>query len=324
MNENPRCSVESLAADEPLAGSAPRARAWLILEQSGPYGFDALSDSHLPAEVRLALAEAGKETGTNVLLARPVGQHADTHVVGDSRRFWLAHCAPGGARMRSGVLADAELTRPDLRDVLSAASHGELPPWGSRTSDPLMLVCTNSKRDLCCALEGRPLAEALSADPTTSESVLEVSHIGGHRFAPTVLLLPTGHVYGRLNAEQARSVLIGARSGKLLHPEHLRGRSSAAQPAQVAAVAIRTGYDIEGLDSLDVLRKVGDKVVPFPLRWDGEDGHAEIEVRHRDGRAWSVSVAQSQLLPRSESCGKPAKSASVWKAESIETLPAWF
>jgi hypothetical protein len=226
--------------------------------------------------------------------------------------------------MRSGVLADAELTRPDLREVLIAASHGELPAWGSRTTDPLMLVCTNSKRDLCCALEGRPLAQALSDDPTTADSVLEVSHIGGHRFAPTVLVLPTGHVYGRLNAEKARSILVGARSGKLLHPEHLRGRSSAAQPAQAAAVAIRTGYDIEGLDSLDVLRKVGDKVVPFPLRWDGEDGHAEIEVRHRDGRAWSVSVSQATLAPRPESCGKAAKPISAWTAESIQALPSWL
>lgn len=322
MNQ-PRCSVESLSVGEPLAGSAPRARAWLILEQNGPYGFEALEDSHLPAEVRLALAAAGKETGTNVLLARTVGQHADEHAASSSRRFWLAHCAPGGARMRSGVIADAELTRPDLREVLVAASHGELPAWGSRTKEPLMLVCTNSKRDVCCALEGRPLAESLAADPSTSGSVMEVSHIGGHRFAPTVLLLPTGHVYGRLNPAQAREVLIGAREGKLLHPQQLRGRTSAAQPAQVAAVAIRSSYDIEGLDSLDVLRKVGDKVVPFPLRWDGDDGHAEIEVRHTDGRAWTVVVTQSDLPTRPESCGKIAKPATTWTAESVLPAPSW-
>lgn len=323
MGESPRCAVESLSVGEPLAGSAPRARAWLVLEQDGPYGFDVLTDSHLPAEVRLAIAQAGKETGTTVILARRVGRHTEHTSPTGSRRFWLAHCSPGGPRMRSGVVADSELTRSDLREVLVGAALGELPPWGSRTTDPLMLVCTNSKRDVCCALEGRPLAQALAADPSTADSVLEVSHLGGHRFAPNVLLLPTGHMYGRISPEQARQVLLGAREGKLLHPEHLRGRTSAPQPAQAAAIAVRTQYGIDGLDSLDSLRKVGGKVIPLPLRWEGEQGRAQIEIRHRDGRAWSVAVAQVEFPARPESCGKSAKSFSVWQAESVEPLPAW-
>ncbi len=323
MTESPRCAVESLTVGEPMAGSAPRARAWLVLEQDGPYGFDALTDSDLPAEVRLAIAAAGKETGTTVVLARRVGRNKERSAPTGSRRFWLAHCAPGGSRMRSGVVSDAELSRQDLRQVLEAASHGELPAWGSRSAEPILLVCTNSKRDMCCALEGRPLAQALAADPLTADSVMEVSHVGGHRFAPNVLLLPTGHMYGRISAQQAREVLVGAREGKLLNPGHLRGRTSAAAPAQAAAIAVRTQYAIEGLDSIDALRKVGDKVLPFPLRWDGEHGRADVEVRHRDGRAWAVAVRHVEFPARAESCGKPAQPFSVWQTESIEPLPAW-
>ena len=323
MTETPRCSIESLAADEPLAGSAPRARAWLVLEQSGPYGFEALSESHLPAEVRLSLAAVGKETGTNILLARSVGKHSDVTNPSGSRRFWLSHCSPGGSRMRSGVIPDSELTRADLKEVLIAAAQGELPPWGSKTTEPMLFVCTHAKRDVCCALAGRPLAEALASDVSTSESVMEVSHLGGHRFAPNVLLLPTGHVYGRIDATSAREVLEGARHGKLLHPEFMRGRSSAAAPAQVAAIGVRRDYGIEGLDSIDVLRRVGDRLVPFPLRWEGEDGRADLEVRHTDGRTWAVTVVRSELAARPESCGKPAQPASVWTVESIQPGAPW-
>ena len=51
-----RCSVASMGVGEPVIGSAPRARAWLVLEQNGPYGFAATTDSHLPVDVREALA----------------------------------------------------------------------------------------------------------------------------------------------------------------------------------------------------------------------------------------------------------------------------
>jgi hypothetical protein len=225
--------------------------------------------------------------------------------------------------MRSGVVSDAELSRPDLKDILVSASHGELPPWGTKTSEPLLLVCTHAKRDVCCALAGRPLAQALADDPVTADSVMEVSHLGGHRFAPNVLLLPTGHVYGRIDATAAREVLEGARQGKLLHPELMRGRSSAAHPGQVAAIAVRQSFGVESLDAIDVLRRVGDRYVPFPLRWEGQDGRADLEVRHLDGRAWAVSVVQSEIGERPESCGKPPVPTVVWSVESLNQLPAW-
>jgi hypothetical protein len=226
--------------------------------------------------------------------------------------------------MRSGVIPDSELTRADLKEVLIAAAQGELPPWGSKTKEPMLFVCTHAKRDVCCALAGRPLAEALATDPVTKDSVMEVSHLGGHRFAPNVLLLPTGHVYGRIDPITAREVLEGAREGRLLHPEFMRGRSSAAAPAQAAAIAVRSTYGIEGLDSIDVLRRVGDRLVPFPLRWEGEDGRAELEVRHVDGRTWAVTVTQSELQARPESCGKPAQPAMVWTVDSVVPGAPWL
>jgi hypothetical protein len=318
-----RCSI--LSADEPLIGTAPRARAWLVLEQPGPYGFRAQTESHLPERVREALGALPKDSGTTVLLARRVGHHADTHDATGSRRFWFAHTHSGGVRMRAGILDDTDLLRPDLADVLAAAADGPLPPWGTMTREPLLLVCTNARRDVCCALEGRPVAEALAADPAYAERVLEVSHLGGHRFAATALLLPWGHCFGRLDADSARTVLDAADEGRLAPLHHHRGRGSASQPAQVAAHAVRLAEGVDGLDDLDALRRVGERVVPAGLRWQGDDeGVAEVEVRHRDGRAWHVVVRRSTLEPpRPESCGKAPVEPHVWHADVPVPARAW-
>lgn len=317
-----RCSVVS--ADEPLAGTAPRARAWLVLEQPGPYGFRALTESHLPEKVRTALGAVPKESRTTVLLARPVGRHADPGDHDGTRRFWFAHVAPGGVRMRSGVLPDTELLRPDLVEVLDAAARGELPPWGTSSLEPLLLVCTNSKRDVCCALNGRPVAQALAADPAYAGSVLEVSHLGGHRFSPTGLLLPWGIAFGRLDAGSAREVLDSAREGRVGALDRVRGRTAASQPVQAAAVAVRRAEGIVGIDDIDALRVVGDRAVPAGLRWQGDDGVADIEVRHVDGRAWRVLVHQRVLEPpRPESCGKAPVEPHVWVADPPVPTAPW-
>ena len=319
-----RCST--LARDEPLIGTAPRARAWLVLEQPGPYGFHALTESHLPDPVRAALGSLPKDTGTTVLLARRVGHHADTHDDAGSRRFWFAHTHPGGVRMRTGVLDDTELLRPDLADTLASAADGPLPPWGTTTRESLLLVCTNSRRDICCAIKGRPLADALAADPACADRVLEVSHLGGHRFSPTALLLPWGHCFGRLDVAAARTVLEAADRGRLAPLHHHRGRGSASQPVQVAAHAERLQEGIDGLDDLDALRRVGGRAVPAPLRWQGEDdGVAEVEIRHRDGRSWHVAVRRSTLTPaRPESCGKAPVEPHVWTADAPVPAPGWL
>jgi hypothetical protein len=105
----------------------------------------------------------------------------------------------------------------------------------------------------------------------------------------------------------------------------LRGRSSAAAPAQSAAIAVRLGHDVDGLDDLDVLRRVGEHAAPVPLSYVGEDGVADLEVRHVDGRAWTVRVRRvtSALPDRAESCGKAAVPVVSWVAEEPVAAERW-
>jgi hypothetical protein len=318
-----RCSAVSARLGEPLAGSAPLARAWLVLEQPGPYGRQALTESHLPAEVGAAVSRAAEGTRVTVLLARRPGHHADDRAGGSTRRFWFAHCAAGGTRMRSGVLDDSVLLRPDLPDVLRDASRGQLPPWGARDDAPLLLVCTNSRRDRCCAIEGRPLAAELAQGPH-GDRVLEANHLGGHRFAPTALLLPSGFLYGRLDAAAGAQILAEAQEGRLAALDRLRGRSSAAAPAQAAAIAVRREAGAVGVDDVDVLHQVGEHHVPVPLGLAPDADEVRLEVRHVDGRTWDVLVRREAVAAdRPESCGKAAVPARAWRAVEVAAAAPW-
>ncbi|PTN00439.1 sucrase ferredoxin [Streptomyces sp. VMFN-G11Ma] len=285
------CSTASQALDEPIAGTAATARTWLLLEQPGPWGAKALTSSHLDPALGRALEAAAKGTGVRIALIRRPGRHADCGTPA-ARQVYAAHTDPGGAWLHSATADDpralldldfAALGRGEHRSfdaVLGARPH---------SGGPLALVCTNGKRDRCCALLGRPLAAQLAASEV--EGVWEVTHLGGHRFSPTVLVLPYGYAYGRAEAHAVKEVLHGVREGRVV-VEGCRGSSAWERPGQAAELAVRTAVGEYAVDALRVEATSGSAP-----RW-------RVTVAHADGRRWSVEVAQgASLPPRPESCG---------------------
>jgi len=312
------CSVESLEADEPLSGTAPFARAWIVIESPGTWGRDAVADGGLPDAVRETMLRA-KEAGVTVLLARhPDRLDRDGH---PDRNVWVARSAAGGMLLRHAVLDDlAPLADWDL----SAIAAGSLPAIGAVTRQPLLLVCTHGKRDRCCAVNGRALLTSLldSATPDQRSRIWECSHIGGHRFAPVTLSLPSGAVHGRLRADQSPELLERLDQDRVLI-EHLRGRSGFLAPCQAAAGAVRRETGVDGVDDLDVLRIVDGRAVPAS---DGivEVNTASTEVRHRDGRAWQVTVDRVALdRSRAESCGAEPSAVAAWVAREVVPVADW-
>jgi hypothetical protein len=285
------CSSVSRDSDEPVSGTAATARTWLLLEQPGPWGAKALTSSHLDPGLGRALEAAAQGTGVRIVLIRRPGRHADRRMPA-TRRVYAAHTVPGNGWLHAATTADparlldldfAALGRGDHQTfdaVLGAKPH---------EGGPLALVCTNGKRDRCCALLGRPLAAELAS--SGAEGVWEVTHLGGHRFSPTVLVLPYGYAYGRAEAHLLKEVLQGAGEGRVV-VEGCRGRSAWERPGQAAELAVRTGIGEYAAETLSVVRT------------DGAAPHWEVTVAHADGRRWQVEVAQSAALPpRPESCG---------------------
>jgi hypothetical protein len=286
--------------DEPLAGTARHATAWLLIEQSGPWGKQALIDSHLPPELGQAVLDQTMGSGTEPLLIRRPGRHADAPS-GSTRTVLVASVAPGQRWMRRWILADDAA----LADWLgafdaSAVGRGEEPADGEPWTVPTLALCTNSRRDLCCALAGRALLDALTTATSTLPDgwLWECSHLGGHRFAPTALVLPTGLVLGRADADGCHAALAGG-----VPVDQARGFSWLPPKGQVADLAVRSAL---GTDDGD------------PLTVTGDDANWTVTSEQR-GR-WQVTIDETPLAPRPASCGKPDETANALIARSV--IPA--
>src|SRR3954466_11449536 len=101
-----RCSVRALdRVDSPVA-TASNAQRWLLIEQPGPWGRDALAESRFDRAVAPELARRSRAEGVRLLLVRRPGDR-----LADSGRRWAyADSRPGREGLWWSVRSsDAEL-----------------------------------------------------------------------------------------------------------------------------------------------------------------------------------------------------------------------
>jgi sucrase/ferredoxin-like protein len=279
-----RCAVLAQAADAPLAGTAPVAPRWACLEHRGAWPRDITGHTD-PAIVGFA-ARATAAGFRLQLIRRPGRRSAD-----DRMRLYLADTTPPRAHTTMITVAGPS----DLLDLPLPEPGAGLP--GRPVDDPLLLVCTHGRRDRCCALDGRALVRALvdAGEP----DVWECSHLGGHRFAPTALVLPTGYLYGRLDVATAVHARKAAEVGEV-ETALCRGRATWSAAGQVADLAVRTATGIRG-DSLTV---------------------TGTTVHGRDGAAWEVDVRERVSAPHPASCGLAALPVASLEAVAVTPIAA--
>jgi hypothetical protein len=238
------CSEFSLQSGEELAGTASPASAYFLLEYPGAWGVKALEDSQLPVEVKGRLAAYMKTdpASKTLLIRRPASAPSK------GMRLYVASAAEGQARLYAFLLDEyLDLLKLDLAAILGGAPEYE----PQRLTEPLFLICTHGRRDPCCSRLGIPVYNALqSATGDRSEpAVWQTSHVGGHRFAANLLVLPDGLLYGRVDPAAALEILAFTRQ-RQLHLTHLRGRSAYPPAAQAAESFLRRQLGLPGLDAL--------------------------------------------------------------------------
>jgi hypothetical protein len=90
----------------------------------------------------------------------------------------------------------------------------------------------------------------------------------------------------------------------ILGPQHDRGRSSLAPPAQAAESAVRAEIGETVIEALTTTLRAGGDTV-----W-------EATVRHADGRSWPAVVRRSEPSGlRAPSCGKAPEPYSTYDVE---------
>ena len=115
-----------------------------------------------------------------------------------------------------------------------------------------VFVCTHGRHDRCCAKFGQTVYKKLR-DQTNAENleieVWEASHLGGHRFAANLMLLPQGHFHGHLTEDMIPAFLEAWKSERI-HASSYRGHSFTDGPRQVAEAQLvqycsQQGWNVE-------------------------------------------------------------------------------
>jgi hypothetical protein len=268
-SDRPRCSAEAQARDEPVFATASLVSSWLLIEQPGAWGPDALTESKFPSDIADELQR--RASGVRILLIR----HRSAS--GDDPVYFKAHS--GGAGTPPSLVS---ATWPDpsalLEVDLEALEGGETGP-GTPVDHPIYLVCTHGRHDICCADKGRPLYRAMSA--ARPDRTWEVSHLGGDRFAGNLLVLPRGDYFGRVEPEDAEPLVSSYEAGRLDLAHH-RGRSIQPRLVQAAEHFVRASEGLERFDDLVVTeyrRRQHDRAEVF-LR--DSEGVIRVEVAARN------------------------------------------
>ncbi len=237
----PLCSD---VTEEPLPGTAKAGGLILALEHSRNWGRDILDGEALGRELTGRIKRYLKAYRAQLQFIRRPGRPGQQE--SGSIVLFIAD-----ATAEPPTLERMELTGPEDLLTVDLSAPGSV-PGAVRVDHPLLLVCTHGKRDRCCAVKGRPLAGGLHRKHP--EIVWESSHTKGHRFAPSMILLPWNYSFGTLDLDGASAMLDDVLAGRLPVAGN-RGRGTLDPRAQVAELAVAA-----------VLAEAGDPAAPGELQ----------------------------------------------------------
>lgn len=191
-----RCAPWARACGLRPAGSAVQAPGGVLLVQWPlPWPRDVKEVAELAPVLRVATP-----MGVRVLLVAgaspPEGDHTISfHARPAEPEGSFARYAPRELRRSRSQVVDGAL------ELLDGAT-GEVEPPASE-----VVVCTHGKRDVCCGGAGTALHVELHAAAPNGVRVWRSSHQGGHRFAPTAIMLPDATSWAQLDIAAALAII---------------------------------------------------------------------------------------------------------------------
>ena len=283
MSSSMRCAELSLAAGEVLAATAVTAERWLLVEVPGSWPRDVAAEGALPDAAQEAVgAWLGTTPGARLQFVRRPGR---------------------AARRPLAFVICAEESRQEVRRIelgcLEDLATLDIGAAGTPVDPSLVLVCGHGSRDQCCALRGTEVFGAL-VGRLGEEELWISSHLGGHRFAANVLVLPVGLQLGRVEASEAPFVVARALGGKI-ELERYRGRTCYAPTVQAGEHAVRMAAGLDGVDD---------------LRFAGVE-HGHVRFRSWDGTDWAAVVEEVEGPAVPASCGDDPAPQRAFRARAL-------
>lgn len=256
------CSDQSLARADPMYGTASAGFSWVLLELPGAWGHSAFLQSPAIIDPQLGRAIVRRFETAKMRIAA-IRRHG-RRPASPRWRWFVSHSEVGGEALYSGEVSDP-------RGYLDLSLDGS---DGTLSSDPVVAICAHGKHDRCCAVRGRSACTAIAT--RYPEYTWECSHLGGDRFAATMLVLPEGLCYGRVDSTDSADLVRLYLEGRLDN-RFLRGRTSLPHAVQAAQYFAREAYGDDRIASLSPLTvERGEGGIHVVLR--GEPGPIEVEL----------------------------------------------
>jgi hypothetical protein len=201
------CAQESRQAGEDPIGSANYSHFCVLIECQPPWASEALDSKPIPSTLRVLQEEVlsrGIYVDFLLMYSEKIKQENSVRCIifrkqdgfstGYSKQEFLVPDIGDVAAIVKSILFDNKLIHQNIEIF---------------TRD--ILVCVHGSQDRCCAKYGNPFyREALRTVANLSLEnirIWQVSHFGGHRFAPTAIDFPEGRYYARLDQSSFTSIL---------------------------------------------------------------------------------------------------------------------
>ncbi|GEM46077.1 sucrase ferredoxin [Deinococcus cellulosilyticus] len=224
MSHYQLCAITARELGENPLGSAstPSALVLLALPQSRWKQFREIE--HMSAEVQEVVRSL--KPAPTILTLNPDPVYTRPGYVFAARLNWT----DSGMHPQAFMITEANLEEAFI--ALLQEDWGTLSPWEVEAPERMLLVCTHGSHDSACGKLGYPIYRHLRSQASAHTQIWRACHIGGHRFAPTLLDLPEGRSWGFLDQEKAIQIL--KQEGPLDAVRgHLRGYMGLSPFAQI-------------------------------------------------------------------------------------------
>ncbi|HET6963856.1 MAG TPA: sucrase ferredoxin [Acidimicrobiales bacterium] len=303
-----RCSAWAREVDLSPIGTIGSYRGYLLVETPLPWPRDV-------GEIPLLGPLGPRLAASGLRLQALVPSSLDA---GPEQRRVVLHSFGSGDTGFDGYRRNETVAGRSLEEavdrLIALAGGATVDPGraGSRVTD--VLVCTHGRRDVCCGSQGTDLALQLAAAGAPEDVHLwRTSHTGGHRFAPTFIVLPQGTGWAFADTALVGQVLDrSVPFADVAH--HYRGCAGLAGPREQALereVLLGTGWEL--LDRARTAFLTGETTA------DG--GH--VTRLEAGGDRWEAVVRPGRTLPVPD-CMKPLseakKSETEWVVSDLRGL----
>ncbi|NER79389.1 MAG: sucrase ferredoxin [Leptolyngbya sp. SIO1D8] len=233
---------------ESLIGTATPADTFILIETPQPWIKPALLSDGLPESLRQlvkSLLGPGTRTRVHLIANEYTSTHGRRRILIFQRASLAGNPDPGFFQRPIGEykawtidVATPEEMAPALSEFLGqSASAKRISRWRDRSAQRHLMICTHASHNDCCGIYGYPfyqetITHIQQMKLTSHIQPWEISHIGGHRFAPTLIDFPQGRYYGNLN-EAALECLLKQRGAIAPLLSTYRGWSLLPKPLQI-------------------------------------------------------------------------------------------